>query len=33
MKLLNELALTLENPHRAVNTEFALLDTNLSMHP
>jgi IS5 family transposase len=33
MKLLNELALTLENPQWAVNTEFALLDTILSMHP
>lgn len=33
MKLLNELALTLENPHWAVNTEFALLDTILTMHP
>ena len=33
MKLLNELAFTLENPHWAVNTEFALLDTILSMHP
>jgi len=33
VKLLNELALTLENPHWAVNTEFALLDTILTMHP
>ena len=33
MKLLNELALALENPQWAVNTEFALLDTILSMHP
>jgi len=33
MKLLNELALTLENPYWAVNTEFALLDTILSLHP
>jgi len=33
MKLLNELALTLENPHWAVNTEFAVLDTILTMHP
>lgn len=33
MKLLNELVLTFENPHWAVNTEFALFDTILSMHP
>lgn len=33
MKLLNELALTLENPNWAVNTEFAVLDTILTMHP
>lgn len=33
MKLLNELALTLENPHWAVNTEFAVIDTILSLHP
>ena len=33
MKLLNELALTLENPQWAVNTEFALLDTILTTHP
>lgn len=33
MKLLNELTLMLENPHWAVNTEFALLDTILSLHP
>jgi IS5 family transposase len=33
VKLLNELALTLENPYWSVNTEFALLDTILSLHP
>lgn len=33
MKLLNELSLTLENPHWAVNTEFAVIDTVLSLHP
>lgn len=33
MKLLNELVLTLENPHWAVNTEFAVIDTILTMHP
>lgn len=33
MKLLNELALTLENPHWGVNTEFAVIDTILTMHP
>jgi len=33
MKLLNELALALENPHWGVNTEFAVIDTILSMHP
>lgn len=33
MKLLNELALTLENPYWAVNTEFALIDTILTVHP
>lgn len=33
MKLLNELALTLENPNWAVNTEFAVFDTILTMHP
>lgn len=33
MKLLNELALTLENPYWLANTEFALLDTILTMHP
>lgn len=33
MKLLNELTLTLENPHWAVNTEFAVIDTILSLHP
>ncbi len=33
MKLLNELALTLENPYWLANTEFALLDTILMMHP
>ena len=33
MKLLNELVLALENPNWAVNTEFALIDTILSMHP
>jgi len=33
MKLMNEWALALENPNWAVNTEFALLDTILSMHP
>lgn len=33
MKLLNELALTLENPYWLANTEFALLDTILTMRP
>jgi IS5 family transposase len=33
MKLLNELAFTLENPYWAADTEFALLDTILTMHP
>ena len=33
MKLLNELALTLENPHWGVNTEFAVIDTILTVHP
>lgn len=33
MKLLNELSLTLENPYWSANTEFALLDTILTMHP
>lgn len=33
MKLLNELALTLENPNWAVSTEFAVFDTILTMHP
>lgn len=33
MKLLNELALTLENPYWAADTEFALLDTILTLHP
>lgn len=33
MKLLNELSLTLENPYWAANTEFALLDTILTLHP
>lgn len=33
MKLLNELTLILENPHWAVNTEFAVVDTILSLHP
>jgi IS5 family transposase len=33
MKLLNELTLILENPHWAVNTEFAVIDTILSLHP
>lgn len=33
MKLLNELALTLENPQWHVNTEFALVDTILNLHP
>lgn len=32
MKLLNELALALENPNWAVNTEFAVIDTILSTH-
>lgn len=33
MKLLNELTLTLENPYWAANTEFAVIDTILSLHP
>jgi IS5 family transposase len=33
MKLLNELSLTLENPYWAVNTEFAVIDTILTLHP
>lgn len=33
MRLLNELALALESPHWALNREFALIDTILSMHP
>jgi len=33
MKLLNEVALALENPHWGINTEFAVMDTILSMHP
>jgi IS5 family transposase len=33
MKLLNELSLTLGNPHWAVNTEFALIDAILTLHP
>jgi IS5 family transposase len=33
VKLLNELALTLENPYWSVNTEFAVIDTILSLHP
>jgi IS5 family transposase len=33
MKLLNELSLTLENPYWSADTEFALLDTILTLHP
>lgn len=33
MKLLNELALKLENPYWAIDTEFAVIDTILSIHP
>jgi hypothetical protein len=33
MKLLNELSLTLENPYWAANTEFAVIDTILTLHP
>jgi IS5 family transposase len=33
MKLLNELSLTLENPYWAADTEFALFDTILTLHP
>gem|GEM_PF-6991736 len=30
---MNELALTLENPNWGINTELAVIDTILSMHP
>lgn len=33
MRLLNELALTLENPNWGINTEFAVIDTILTMDP
>jgi len=33
MKLLNELTLKLENPYWAIDMEFAVIDTILSMHP